>query len=161
MQLPTIIWLILLALVIFVFLFVWQKYSAWAKQRRREELVNLRSFHSRLSVLLSELLAKANELDQHRLYVVANPDPQFSNKIAASCQDLVILSESLPMIEHLLDAGHLTTGRRDLMAALHSATKVNQHLEGMQTQLKALSDAQMSANQSVTPKKAKKRASDS
>jgi hypothetical protein len=161
MQFQMMLSLILLFSVLIVFLFVCHKVSAWAKQRRQEEMSNLRYYHKRVSVLVSEMLAKANELDQHRLYVLANPDTQFSHKLATACQDLVVLSESLPMIEHLLDGGQIRIGRRDLLATLHSANRINQHLDGMQMQLKALTDAQMPAGESLSIKKQKKKPSDS
>jgi hypothetical protein len=88
-------------------------------------------------------MARANELDQHRQYVVLPADDRTSHKLAAVCQDLVVLSESLPMIENLLKEGNIKHGRRDILIALNTAAHLNRHLDGVGQQLHKATETQV------------------
>lgn len=111
-------------------------------RRRKVVIAELHNRRLRLHAVLSELMAKANELDQHRKYVVLPANDQSSHRLAAVCQDLVVLSESLPMIEQLLKEGNIKHGRRDILIAINSAAHLSRHLEGVSQQLRIATDAQ-------------------
>jgi hypothetical protein len=111
-------------------------------RRRKVVIAELHNRRLRLHAVISELMAKANELDQHRQYVVLPANDQTSHKIAAVCQDLVVLSTSLPMIDNLLKEGNIKHGRRDILIAINSAVHLNRHLDGVSQQLRIATEAQ-------------------
>ena len=111
-------------------------------RRRKVVLAELHDRRLRLHLVVSELMARANELDQHRQYVVLPVEDQSSHRLAAVCQDLVVLSESLPMIEHQLKEGNIKHGRRNILHAINSAAHLNRHLDGVNQQLRIAYEAQ-------------------
>lgn len=122
-------------------------------RKRKVVIAELHNRRVRLNVVVSELMAKANELDQHRRYVVLPAEDQTSHRLAAICQDLVVLSESLPMIENLLKEGNIKHGRRDILVAINSAVHLNRHLDGVSKQLRLATDAQSISLESPTSPK--------
>jgi hypothetical protein len=130
-------------------------------RRRKVVIAELHNRRLRLHAVISELMAKANELDQHRQYVVLPANDQTSHRLAAVCQDLVVLSESLPMIENLLKEGNIKHGRRDILIAVNSAVHLNRHLDGVSQQLRIASDAQSLSLESQANRDLSKRESTS
>ena len=119
-------------------------------RRRKVIVAELHNRRLRLHAVISELMAKANELDQHRQYVVLPASDQSGHRLAAVCQDLVVLNESLPMIEHLLKEGNIKHGRRDILIAINSAVHLNRHLDGVSQQLRIATEAQTLSLESQT-----------
>ena len=128
---------------LFLLLAGWRFITNKLRNRRKSAIADLRAYRNRAHIVVSELMARANELDQHRHYVVLPADSQVSHKLAAVCQDLVVLSESLPMIDNLLKEGNIKHGRRDMLITLNAATQLNRHLDGVSQQLKLASDEQV------------------
>lgn len=135
----------LLAVTMFWLFALWFGARFIAKRLGRRRKVIIAELHNRrlrLHAVISELMAKANELDQHRQYVVLPANDQTSHRLAAVCQDLVVLSESLTMIENLLKEGNIKHGRRDILIAVNSAVHLNRHLDGVSQQLRIATEAQ-------------------
>ncbi len=142
--------------VVLLALYLGRTISNWLKQRKEADLANLRTYHQRLTVLISELLAKANDLDQHQLYVFSAGNPQFSNNLASICQELVVLTDSLPVIGGILADGHVGQSRQDLLASVKTAAFINRRLDTMRHELHVLTIEQASVGSSVSlpmPKK--------
>jgi hypothetical protein len=126
-------------------LYIVKMFWQWLKKRREAELKNLRAYHCRLSALVSEMIAQANELDQHRMYLGTGSDGHISAELGKACQDLVILSDSLPLTQTLLLEGNLGQVRRDTLVQLSGAFSIARRLQGVHQRLESLSDVRLLA----------------
>ncbi len=100
------------------------------------EIARLRDYNSRLKLVISELLSRANELDQECSYKQGK-DNALSESIARTCQQLITLADSVEMINRLMNEGNLKDGRRDLLATCHAAEKISKRLVAMKEQFQS------------------------
>jgi hypothetical protein len=98
--------------------------------RKRYQLDQLREYHARLKIVLSELLAKANEVDQQAKYLGESAH-RHTEELKNACDRLLALTDALPVIEKTLDEKNLTASRQ----MLHESTNIAHHVS---TQLDAL-----------------------
>ncbi len=104
----------------------------------KAELKRLRDYNSRLGAVISELLAKTNELEQDRTFAQL-ADRQLSQTISDTCEQLITLADSISLIEHLLKDGHLDEGRQDLLVTCNAADTINKRIEGLRSRIKSKS----------------------
>ena len=100
------------------------------------ELKRLRDYNNRLGHVISELLAKTNELDHDRTFAQL-ADRQMSESISTTCEQLVTLADSISLIDHLLKAGQLDEGRRDILVTCHAAEAINKRIDDLRTRIKS------------------------
>jgi hypothetical protein len=99
--------------------------NRWLAERRKTRLVTLRSQHQRLGRVVTGLLAKVNEVDQDILYSGADLGDQHSNRFAEACSNLVILSESIPLIEELLEAEEIKKSEEAILKSCRIALNIS------------------------------------
>jgi hypothetical protein len=97
------------------------------KERREEELLMLRGYHQRLEQVTSELLSKANEIDQQSKYCRDLPH-HWSDSLAGSCRALVSLTEQLAAIQKRLRKGQTWTVRERLLQSSSRAMELGDQL---------------------------------
>ena len=102
------------------------------------ELRRLRDFNNRMGTVISELLGKANELDQDRSFAQI-VDRELSQSISQTCEQLITLADSIGLIEHLLKEGQIENGRRDLLVTCHAAETIHKRLEQLRQRIKSKS----------------------
>lgn len=100
------------------------------------ELTRLRTYTNRLGVVISELLAKANELDQDRSFAQIC-DRELSQTISQTCEQLITLADSISLVEHLLKDGQLEEGRRNILITCDAANAINKRLETLRQRIKS------------------------
>ncbi len=104
----------------------------------KTEIARLRDYNNRMGRVISELLAKANELDQDRSFAQI-VDRELSQTISQTCEQLITLADSLSLIEHLLKEGKLDTGRHDLLVTCHAADTIHKRIEQLRLRVKSKS----------------------
>jgi hypothetical protein len=107
---------------------------------KRKDIVRLRDYNRRLKTVVSELLAKINELDQERLFS-QTADSAFSQIISQSCEQLVTLGDALLLVEHQLDEGRLEESRRNILSSCTAANVIRHRLDQLQKQLRYRSNS--------------------
>ena len=112
-------------------------FKTWGFLRERElrQLSYLRSSCLRLRAVVAEMLAKVNELDQSIAYsaadVAADRKALSAKLIGTTCEDLVNLSESLPLLEELIDGKNRRLAREHLLRSCRMAEKISAELAQM------------------------------
>lgn len=115
----------------FLALVGYRKLARASAEKQHDELQQLRNYHERLRIVLSELLAKANEVDQQTKFIGV-PDRKFSDDLKAACTRLTAIYDALPVIEKLLEARDVRSSRKMLLESTRVATHVSGVLDSMQ-----------------------------
>lgn len=102
------------------------------------DLARLRDYTNRVGAVISELLSKANELDQDRSFAQIC-DRELSQTISQTCEQLITLADSISLIEHLLKEGRLDEGRRNILVTCNAAETINKRLEQLRERIKSKS----------------------
>ncbi len=112
-------------------LFTWLKISNYLKAKRTKQLIELRAYEERLKVVVSELLAQVNDIDQSTKYIDigAAPDPEWSRRLQVACGQLVTIGNALPTIESLLKEEKVKDGREIILDTCRSAAQVSEELK--------------------------------
>lgn len=95
---------------------------------KRRRLANLANSQDRLKAITSELLETANDLDQHLKYAGKPPTSPEFQKLKTVLDDLGILTETLPVIDQLIDDRKVEDINNMLSASSRLADKVNRML---------------------------------
>lgn len=131
--------IILIALLLITFFgfivlaLIWRQLSKYLEQRRLRQLSQMHSYNRRLKLIVSELLAKANDIDQESKYISQTPDHNWSQRLLASCSDLVVLGNSLHLIEHKLGEGNVKESRESILSSCRIAVRVSTELDGLES----------------------------
>jgi hypothetical protein len=106
---------------------VWTRHLDEAKLKKQLELEMLESFYKRLKSCTSDLLAKANEMDQESKVLHKELSKDWSKSLGTTCSQLVTLADQTKMIERYLDRRDPRAVRQLLYGACNLAGKsVNQ-----------------------------------
>jgi FKBP-type peptidyl-prolyl cis-trans isomerase (trigger factor) len=81
----------------------WMRHLDEAKLRKQIELESLDGYYKRLKNLTSDLLAKANEMDQESKLLHRELSKDWSRTLGTTCSQLVTLADQTKMIERYLD----------------------------------------------------------
>src|ERR1700733_5124253 len=71
---------------------------------RTKEIAAMHVYRKRLETVMSELLARANELDQAAKYLPSDKAARVSDNVGKVCEELVRLGETLPLLDELLQS---------------------------------------------------------
>lgn len=110
-----------------------------SKARRQALLSNSQE---RLKTITAELLEKANDIDQHLTYRGDGGTRAEKAKLGTAMNDLVILSETLPVIDHLLEEDKLDDCNQMLSASLRLAEKIRRSISDIKYTLALVEDRQ-------------------
>lgn len=98
------------------------------EERRADQLHVLEKHHERLKLIVSDLLAKADEVDSSSKYLQDKLDHETQQRLAETCRDLVLLGDVTKGIEEMLKTKQLNASRRALLhaceLAAHDARKL-------------------------------------
>ncbi|MEZ4489184.1 MAG: hypothetical protein R3F51_16490 [Cyanobacteriota/Melainabacteria group bacterium] len=108
-----------------------------SKARRQALLSNSQE---RLKTITAELLEKANDIDQHLAYLGGGATRAEKAKLGTAMNDLVILSETLPVIDHLLEEDKLDDCNQMLSASLRLAEKIRRSISDIKYTLALIED---------------------
>jgi hypothetical protein len=132
-----------LACLIFSFLFVigfgiygWKKLEQYLKMRRREALRRMNDYNLRLSRVVNHLLARANEVDQESKYIETKMTSRWSQAMANTCTELVLLGDAVKMIERQIESADLQSCRKSMLESVHIAGHLSLSLDGLQAEMR-------------------------
>lgn len=127
--------LVILVAVFFVCLLfgLWWIVSRWLKQRRKRQLAMLDAYSRRLRAVVDGLLARANEVDQDQLYFVQADGAESSRRLGKVCSDLVVLADSLTLIDEQLKSNDVRNCRDSLLKCCRIASYAARELDAVQT----------------------------
>ncbi len=111
-----------------VFALSWRKISLFLKARRERDLLALRHYHSRLSLVISELLSRANEIDQQSKYLPAETEAEWSTSYEKLGRALVLMGDTLVIIKEHVDQKNVKGGREVTLLLCREATWVSRRL---------------------------------
>lgn len=127
----------LLAIVILTF----TASRIWSGPRSRaRRLALLSNSQERLKTITAELLEKANDIDQHLAYRGVDGTLAEKAKLGTAMGDLVILSETLPIIDQLLEEDKLDDCNQMLSASLRLAEKIRRSISDIKYTLALVED---------------------
>ena len=96
--------------------------------KRMRQIADLEFYRKRLQIVTSEMLAQANELDQKSKYTSGQVSQVWSKNLGITCEELVRLGETLPLIEQLLERKKVKESREGILRSCRMATKISREL---------------------------------
>jgi hypothetical protein len=108
--------------------------------KQKDDVARLRDYNNRLGQVISELLAKANEIDQDRSFAQL-ADRELSQNISSTCEQLITLADSISLIDHQLKDGQLDEGRRNILATVNAADAINRRMDQLRLKVKKKSSS--------------------
>jgi len=126
-----------------VFAIGWRKFLLYLKARRERDLLALRSYHNRLSLVVGELLSRANELDQQSKYLPAETEREWSRLYEKLGQALVLMGDTLAIIKDHVDQKNVKGGREVTLFLCREATWVSRRLLDFETKLLTVEQLQL------------------
>lgn len=121
----------------------WRKISRYLNARRERDLLALRNYHSRLSLVVGELLARANELDQQSKYLPVETEKEWSRMYENLGQALVLMGDTLKIIKGHVDEKNVKGGREVTLLLCREATWVSRRLLDFETRLLTMEKMQV------------------
>lgn len=113
----------------------WHKIAGYLKARRERDLIALRDYHRRLSLVVSELLSRANELDQQSKYLPAETEAEWSRVYEKLGRALVLMGDTLTLIKERLEEKNVKSGREVTLLLCREATWVSKRLLSFEQKL--------------------------
>jgi hypothetical protein len=120
---------------IFVLGLSWHKIAGYLKARRERDLIALRGYHGRLSLVVSELLSRANELDQQSKYLPAETEAEWNRVYEKLGRALVLMGDTLTLIRERLEEKNVKSGREVTLLLCREATWVSRRLLSFEQKL--------------------------
>jgi hypothetical protein len=111
-----------------VFALSWRRISGYLKARRERDLLAIRHYHSRLSLVISELLSRANEIDQQSKYLPAETEAEWSALYEKLGRALVLMGDTLIIIKEHVAQKNVKGGREVTLLLCREATWVSRRL---------------------------------
>lgn len=121
----------LLAILI---LFLVQRFSAAARDRRVDLLEEMQENYSRLQTAVSEMLARADEADQETKYLSKIPG-DLSRRLSKACSDLVALGDKVKLIEGRLSRKDAGGAGRDILKSLGKANQLSTEIKQIRAEI--------------------------
>jgi hypothetical protein len=111
-----------------VFALSWRQIALYLKARRERNLLAIRHYHSRLSLVISELLSRANEIDQLSKYLPAETEAEWSVLYEKLGHALVLMGDTLVIIKEHIEQKNVKGGREVTLLLCREATWVSRLL---------------------------------
>jgi hypothetical protein len=112
----------------------WRKLALNAASYRAKEIASMRVYRKRLQTVVSELLSRANDLDQAAKYLPADKAARVSENVGKVCEELIRLGETLPLIDELLAEENIKDGRDGILRTCRMASKISQDMHLVEEQ---------------------------
>lgn len=127
----------------------WRKIALYLNARRERDLLALRTYHSRLSLVVGELLARANELDQQSKYLPVETEKEWSRMYENLGQALVLMGDTLIIIKEHVEQKNVKGGRDVTLLLCREATWVSRRLLEFETRLLTVEKLQVEGMKAV------------
>lgn len=115
------------ALVLIALALVGSKLIEYQREKQLQEITYLRSYYERLRIVVAEMLAQVNDIDQASAYTKLGS--QKSKRLGTICEELVGLSESLPLLAVLIEGNNRRSGRNHLLKSCRMAEQISSELK--------------------------------
>lgn len=113
---------------LFCLAFFYHKITRYLALKRERQLVSLRSYHGRLSMVISELLSRANEIDQQSKYLPAETDAEWGVVFQKLGKELVLMGDSLTIVHEHIRLKDVKASREVTLLICRKAVQVSRHL---------------------------------
>jgi len=113
----------------------WHKIAGYLKARQERDLLSIRDYHGRLSLVISELLSRANELDQQSKYLPAETEAEWNRVYEKLGRSLVLMGDTLIIIKQRVDEKNVKSGREITLLLCREATRVSRSLLSFEQKL--------------------------
>jgi len=110
------------------FVLTWRKLALFLKARRERNLLALDHYHSRLSLVVSELLSRANEIDQQSKYLPQEMEAEWSASFVKLGNALVVMGDALVIIKERVAEKNVKSARELTLILCREATLVSKRL---------------------------------
>lgn len=106
----------------------WRKIAGYLNARRERDLISMRHYHLRLSLVISELLAKANEIDQQAKYLPSETESEWNKTYDKLGRALVLMGDTLIIIKERIDEKNVKGSREVTLLLCREAVWVSKRL---------------------------------
>jgi hypothetical protein len=113
---------------LFCLAFFYHKITRYLALKRERQLVALRSYHGRLSMVISELLSRANEIDQQSKYLPAETDAEWGVVFQKLGKELVLMGDSLTIVHEHIRLQDVKASREVTLLICRKAVQVSRQL---------------------------------
>lgn len=114
--------------------YVFYRYTSnYLAMKRSEQLFSLRKQNERLKIVVSELLAQVNDIDQESKFRNSNVHPSHSQQMVLSCNELVSLGDTLKLIDRHLQSGQVRESRKYILDSCNIALRASNDLHSLRT----------------------------
>lgn len=104
-------------------------------RNRENSSKRLRASVLKLRALVSELLSRADHLDQESKFVSGGLKPEQSECLTRACEDLVLLGDAVDVIETRIKQKELNLARKDLLISLAAADKISAQMKEIRQEI--------------------------
>jgi hypothetical protein len=101
---------------------------------RTKEIAAMHVYRKRLETVMSELLARANELDQAAKYLPSDKAARVSDNVGKVCEELVRLGETLPLLDELLQSENVKESKDGILRTCRMASKISADMKLVEEQ---------------------------
>lgn len=106
----------------------WHKIALFLSARRERHLLSMKQYHSRLSIVVSELMARANEIDQQSKYLPAETEKEWSAGYERIGGALVVMGDALVLIQERVEEKNVKSAREMILLLCREASLVSKRL---------------------------------
>lgn len=117
-----------------LFLFVCLKFWKSGDQKLLAE--RFEASNRRLQDAVSELMARANEIDQESKFLEGGLSADQSERLQKACSELVILGDAVDVIETRLSQRDLKSAEQDLLITLGAADKIRTEISEIREEIR-------------------------
>jgi hypothetical protein len=112
----------------------WRKIALNAASNRAKQIASMHVYRGRLQNIVSELLSRANDLDQAAKYLPADKAARVSENVGKVCEELVRLGETLPLLDELLAEENIKDSKDGILRTCRMASKISQDMHVVEEQ---------------------------
>lgn len=149
---------LILACVVFGFiatavvcLVTWHTVHRFLETRRQNQLERLTDYHSRLRLSVSKMLSRANEIDQEAKYLSSSWSERTKERYTKALEGLVLLGESLVVIEKSFESKQLKKGEWALLRSCRVAIRLSEELDAVESETVTISLESASNKDTAAP----------
>ncbi len=119
-------------IVVSVFAFVLRS----KMKTERNALGKMELSTKRLQTAISELMSRADELDQESKFLADGLRPDLSKRLAKACEDLVLLGDAVGLIEARISRQEFESAKDDLLISLGAANKISDEINEIRQEIR-------------------------
>lgn len=110
------------------------------KERKQRLSKLIEASNKSLAEAVSELMARANEVDQETKYLQKGSQPEVSERLGQVCKDLVVLGDAVNVINKRIEQKQLDSAKTDLLISLGAASKISSEINDIRKTIRQKSN---------------------